>query len=140
MVMAAGQGASQVLAMTLLHGSQQLVAGLLAAAAGLSTDPAMLMHLGMPLALIAAAPAGCHAGLQLRSGHIGVVVGLAAHHPQRGRAHIGAVQAQADALGQLSHILLRQAVVGAGGAGLGAVRQRLDSSGQHDGVNIEVAG
>ncbi len=48
----------------LFQGVQELAAGLLAAPAGLGADPAVLMVLGMPLALIAAALADGHAGLQ----------------------------------------------------------------------------
>jgi len=41
----------------------------------------MLVHPGMPLALIAAASADGHAGLQQRPGDIGVVLRLAAGDP-----------------------------------------------------------
>jgi hypothetical protein len=41
----------------LSDGVQELPAGLLAAPAGLGADPAVLVHPGMPLALIAAVPA-----------------------------------------------------------------------------------
>ena len=93
----------------------------------------------MPLAFVPAAPAGRHARLKLGSGEVGVVVGLAACHPQGGRTDVGAVQARADALDQLGHLRLAEAVVGAGGAGLRAVRQRVDGGGQDLGVEVEVA-
>ena len=43
------------IARPLFHGVQELPADLLAATAGLSADPAVLVHLGMPLALVTAA-------------------------------------------------------------------------------------
>jgi hypothetical protein len=48
----------------LLHGCEQLPAGLLAAAACLSANPAVLVHLGVPLTLVPAALARRHACLQ----------------------------------------------------------------------------
>jgi hypothetical protein len=43
------------MARCLSDGVQQVPAGLLAAPAGVGADPAVLVHLGMPLALVAAA-------------------------------------------------------------------------------------
>src|SRR5215208_7841870 len=83
----------------LLHRGQQVVAGLLAATAGLGAEPAVLVHPGMPLAFVPAALADGHTRLEHRPGHVGVVLGLTADHPQRSRADIRAVQAQTDALG-----------------------------------------
>ena len=80
------------------HGIQELLAGLLA-------DPAVLVHPGMPLALIAAAPADGYAGLQQRPRDVGVVLGLAARYRCGGRADIGAVQAQPDALDHFGQVL-----------------------------------
>jgi hypothetical protein len=60
------------------HGLQELLAGLFAAPTGLLADPAVLVHPGMPPALIAAAPADSHAGLQQQPGDAGVALGLAA--------------------------------------------------------------
>src|SRR5258708_39727697 len=48
------------------HGGQELTAGPLAAPAGLGAHSAVLVHPGMPLALVAAGLAGGHAGLQER--------------------------------------------------------------------------
>ena len=56
----------------LFQGVQELPAGLLAAPAGLGADLAV-RHVGMPLALVTAALADRHAGLQQRLGDIGVV-------------------------------------------------------------------
>ncbi len=93
----------------------------------------------MPLALVAAALAAGHAGLQQRLGDVGVVLRLAAGDPGGGGADIGAVQAQPDARDHLGQVLLAQVGVGVGGAGLGAVGERVDGGGQHAGVDIDGA-
>jgi len=80
------------------HGGQHHTAGSLAAPAGLGADSAVLVHPGMPLALVAAALAGGHAGLQERPGDVGVVLGLAADDSDSSAADVGALQAQPDAL------------------------------------------
>src|SRR5260370_30430886 len=77
----------------LFQGVQELAAGMLAGPAGPGADPAVLMVLGMPLALIPAALADGHAGFQQRPGDAGLVVRLAAYHPNGGGAGLGAVQA-----------------------------------------------
>src|ERR671919_699092 len=110
----------------LVHGGQEFAAGLLAASTRLGAHPAVLVHLGMPLALVAAALAGGRAGLQQRLGDVGVVLGLAAADPDGGGADVGAVQAQPYALDQLGDVRLAQVVVGVGGAGLGALVDRVD--------------
>src|SRR5712692_6834851 len=79
------------------HGGQELTAGPLAAPAGLSAYSAVIVHSGMPLALVAAALAGGHAGLQERLGDVGVVLGLAADDSDSSAADVGALQAQPDA-------------------------------------------
>src|SRR5262245_41714149 len=65
----------------LLQDGQELPAGLLAPPAGLGTDAAVLVHVGMPLALVAAALAAGHAGLQQGPGDAGVVGRRAADDP-----------------------------------------------------------
>src|SRR5579859_6485273 len=114
----------------LFQGIQEFPAGLLAASAGLSADPAVL-HIGMPLALIAAALADGYAGLQQRPDEAGVVLRLAADHPCGGGADIDAVQAQPDAPDHLGHVLLAQVSGVVGIAGLDAVAERVDRGGQH---------
>jgi hypothetical protein len=57
---------------------QQLPAGLLATAAGLGAHPAVLMHPGMPFALVAAALTYRRANPKERLGNYGVVLRLAA--------------------------------------------------------------
>ena len=80
------------------HGGQELTAGPLAASAGLGAHSAVLVHPGMVLALVAAALAGGHAGLQERLGNVGVVLSLAADDSDSSAADVGALQAQPDAL------------------------------------------
>jgi hypothetical protein len=76
----------------LFQGAQELPAGLLAAPAGLGADPAVLVHPGVLLALIAAAPADGRAGLQQRPGDIGVVVCLAAGDLRGGGAETPVIE------------------------------------------------
>jgi len=90
----------------LAHGSQKITAGPLTAPAGLGAHPAVLVHLGMELALVAATLAGGRAGLQQRPGDIGVVLGLAAGDPDGSSADVGAVHAQPDALDKLNDVAL----------------------------------
>src|SRR5690242_12037421 len=89
----------------LLRGVQKPAAGLLAESAGLGADPAV-PHVSMPLALVTAALADGHAGLQQRPGDVSVVACRAADDRGGSRAHIGAVQAQPDAPDHLGHALL----------------------------------
>jgi hypothetical protein len=107
----------------LFPGIQELPAGLLAAPAGLGADPAV-RHAGMPLALIAAALADGHAGLQQRPGEAGAVHRLACYDPHGGGADIDAVQAQPDAPDHLGHVLLAQVSGVVSFAGLGPVAER----------------
>src|SRR5580658_8364072 len=91
--------------------------------------------MSVPLALIAAALADGHAGLQQRPGEAGVVLHLAAYDPRGGGADIDAVQAQPDAPDHLGHVLLAQVSGVVGIAGLGAVAQRVDGGGQYADVD-----
>src|SRR6478736_8241906 len=84
-------------AVRLFQGGQELPAGLLAAPAGLLADPAVRVHPGVPLALVAAALAAGHAGLEQGPGDAGVVDRGAAYDPDGGGADVGALQAQPDA-------------------------------------------
>ena len=113
----------------LFPGVQQFPAGAIATAAGLRADPAM-RHMGMPLALIAAALADGRAGPQQQPGGAGVKLRRAAEDPGGGGADIGAVQAQPDAFDHLGQVLLTQVSVGVGDAGLSAVAGRFDGGGQ----------
>jgi hypothetical protein len=63
-------------------------------------------------------------------------VGPSAHLLAGASADIGAVQAQADAPDHLGYVLSAQVYVGVGDAGLRAVVDRVDGSGQHGDVYI----
>src|SRR5256885_14804468 len=95
------------------EGGDQLLACLLATSARLRADPAVLVHLGVPLALVSAGPAGGHAGLEHSAGKVGVVAGMPGQHPARGVADVSAIQAGADALDQGGDPGLAQARIGA---------------------------
>jgi hypothetical protein len=95
---------------------------------------------GMPLALITAALADGHAGLQQRADHVGVVLRQAAYDPSSGGADIDAVQAQPDAPDHLGQVLRTQVSVDVGGTGLSAVSECIDSGSQHADVEAEVRG
>jgi predicted metal-binding membrane protein len=81
----------------LFQSIQKLPAGLFAASACLGADPAMGVHPGVPLALVAAAPADRHACLKQRLGDVGGVVSGTAGDLGGNGADVGAVQAQPDA-------------------------------------------
>lgn len=65
---AIGVQSADAIAMTvqalLFHGCEQLLAGLLAAAAGFGAHATVLVHRSVPLTLVPAAPARRHARLQ----------------------------------------------------------------------------
>src|SRR3546814_17182921 len=71
---------------------EEVTAGLLAAAADFGADAAVLVHVSMALALVAARLAGGRAGLQERPGHVGVVPGVSRQRVPGGHADVGAVQ------------------------------------------------
>ena len=76
----------------LLHRGEQPAARPLAAAAGFGADPAVLVVMGVPLALIPAGTAGCGAGLDGRAEDAKIGLRLARHHAAGGVAQIGAVK------------------------------------------------
>src|SRR5690242_3204996 len=78
----------------LSEGAQQVPARSLTAPAGLGADPAVFVHPRVPLTFVAAALAGCRAGLEERRNDAHVVLRLAADNPSGGDADIGAVQAE----------------------------------------------
>jgi predicted metal-binding membrane protein len=121
----------------LFQGIQQLQAGLFAAPARLRADPAMRVHPGVPLALVAAASADRHARLKQRLGDAGGVVRGTAGDVGGDGADVGAVQAQPDAPDHLADVLLAQVGVGVGDAGLRALSHRVDGRGQHVRVNVQ---
>ncbi len=95
----------------------ELLARLLATAARLATDPAVL-HVHFPcvvLALVAAAPACLGAGLKERLRELGVARELPREGSAGHLADVGAVEVQVDASRQLLDALLAEASIGAGG-------------------------
>jgi hypothetical protein len=109
------------------HLGQQLVARLLAAPTRLGADAAVLHAvLSVLLALVATALAGLHeCGDEVPAG-IGVVLGLARHHVRGSRAAVRAVEVQPDALDEAGDVRFRKTCIRAGGAGMAAVRQRVE--------------
>jgi len=116
-------GRDQIVRARLSSGGNRLnglTASLLAAAAGLCADPAMLMHGRMPLAFLAAGPTCLRARLERRHDHL-----LVAARPAGGEAsgrdtEVRTVEIEADALTQLVDHLLADTGVGAGCAALRA--------------------
>ena len=87
----------------------------------------MLVVVGMPLTLVPADSACPGAGLESGTCHLCVESRLARHYLAGGFAHPGTVEAEPYAAYQRLHILLTEAGVRAGGAGLGAVEASLDA-------------
>jgi hypothetical protein len=128
--------ASVVMTSFPLYKLQEVTAGFLASQAGLGADTAVLVPISVPLALIATALAKGRTGCQQERGS--AVICSATGDADGGSADIGAVQAQADAVDHLSHVLLVQVSIGVSGAGLGTVVERLNGCGQGGGVDAEV--
>src|SRR6476659_9756878 len=112
------------------HAARQFLAGLHAATAAFGADAAMFMHGCVPLALLGAQPAGGGADAEHASHHFVIETCPAGQDATGDVADVGAIEIQADALGQLVHHALRQAGVGAGSAGLGARITFLDAADQ----------
>src|SRR6185436_11860400 len=112
------------------HAARQFLAGLHAAAAAFRADAAMFMHGCVLPALLRAKPAGGGADAEHAAHHLVIGTGPAGHDAAGDAADVGAIEVEADALGQLLHHALRQAGVGTGGAGLGAGVTFLDAADQ----------
>jgi hypothetical protein len=122
-----------------LDGLEQRVAGLVAAPALLGAHAAVLhAALGMSLALVTAAPAAGDASGELRPGDVGIALGPSAHYPARGRADVGAVEVETNALDERLDPLLGEAAVSARGARLGAIRAGVDAARQQRLVDAQV--
>ena len=113
-----------------LYLGERLSAGLLAGATGFRTDPAMGVHLRMASAFLTAGGAGPHAGFNDRLQHLQIPPRAADGGLTGGKADIGAILVQPDALAKLRHHVLGEAGIGAGNAGLCAVEARLDAGDQ----------
>src|SRR5215207_615523 len=112
------------------HATCQFLAGLHAAAAAFRADAAMFMHGRVLLALLRAKPAGGGADAEHAAHHFVIGTCPPGHDAAGDVADVGAIEVQADALGQLLHHALRQAGVGTGGTGLGAGIAFLDAADQ----------
>ena len=110
---------------------EQVVACLLAAAAHLGADAAVLVVLGVVLALLAAGAAYRHARLNRCANDGDLGLGLAGHDAAGGVADVGAVEAPANAAHHLWHIALAQVRVGATRTHHGTVDAGLDTAHDH---------
>ncbi|KPF60530.1 hypothetical protein IP85_03660 [Rhizobium sp. AAP116] len=108
----------------------RLSAGLFASPAGLRTDAAMVMHLGMAAAFLAAGGAGTGAGLDETLQHLGIPPRAPYRRAPGGKADISAVLVQPDTLAQLVHHVFGKAGIGTGNAGLRAVEAGLNAGDQ----------
>src|SRR4051794_4117797 len=140
--LAMSTGAWRTASTDLTHRAEEIGAGLLAPAAGLGAQPAVLVMLGMPFALLGAYSAGLHAGLDEGPLHGYLDVRLARQHCPGGYADVGAVQVQPDAAHEVLQIVFGQVRVCAGGARLGAREALHDASheslaGRRLGVRLE---
>src|SRR5215213_4842676 len=113
-----------------------MAAAFRATRAGVGTDAAMLVLVGMTSALAGAGAAEGDASRQLGFQRLPVsgLVG-ARHDTAGGSANRGAIQIEPDAGDQGFDVLFRQAGVGAGGAGLQAERAGVDACSNGIGVS-----
>src|SRR2546423_3271182 len=110
---------------------EQVVAGLLTAAAHLGANAAVLVVLGVPLALFATGTARHHAALNGCADDAGVRRCLAGHDAAGGVAQIGAVEAKANTSHQLLRIALAEVGIGTAGTRGRTVDTRLDAAHHH---------
>ena len=107
---------------------EQVLACLLAAATHLGADAAVLVMLGVALALRTTG-AACHqAAFERCANHADVGRGLAGHDAAGVIADVRAVETEANAADQILHAGLAEVSVGAAGTGSGAVAARLDTA------------
>ena len=114
---------------------EQGLAGLLATAAHPGADAAVLMMLGVAIALRATGAACHHAAFERCAHHADVGRGLAGHDAAGGLADVRAVEAAANTADQILHAAFAEVGVGAAGTRGGAVGTRLDTAHEH----IEIA-
>ena len=114
---------------------EQGLAGLLATGAHPGADAAVLMMLGVAVALRMTGAARRQAAFERCANHAEVWRGLARHYATRGNADVGAVEAGANAADQILYPALAEVGVGAAGTRGGAVGTRLDTAHEH----VEIA-
>jgi hypothetical protein len=110
---------------------EQIVACLLAAAAHLATDAAVLVVFGVTLALLARGPAREHAGLNRCADDADLRHGQPDDDAACGIADVGAIEAQANAAHQLLQVALAEVGVGATRTDHSALAARLDAADAH---------
>ena len=110
---------------------EQAVARLLAAAAHLRADAAVLVVLGVALALLATGAASRHAGLNRCTDDGDIEGGLAGHDAAGCVAKVGAVETQANAAHQLRQLGLAEVRVGTARTHGRTVDASLDAAHDH---------
>jgi hypothetical protein len=110
---------------------EQVVARLLAAAAHLGASAAVLVVLGVALALLATGAACHHARLNRCADDADIRRALAGDDTAGGLANVSAVEAQANAAHQLLQVGLAEVGVGAARTRGGAVDAALDTANDH---------
>src|SRR5262249_49661179 len=109
---------------------EHVLAGVLAGAADLRTDTAVLVVVGVPLALRCTEATRLEARLDHRACQLRHELRLPAHDPACRDAHVAAVLAERDAAQQRQDIWFGSGRIAAGGAALRAVEARLDARDQ----------
>src|SRR5262249_48181678 len=104
--------------------------GVYAGAAGLLADGAMTMMRGVPGALVGAARAGTHTGLEKTMDDEFIPVRWTCEDPGRDLAQIRAGHAEGDARGHPGYVRLREIRVHARRARLKTLQARVDGRGQ----------
>lgn len=117
---------------------QEPVARLLAAAAGLGADAAVLVAVGVLLALLGTQSAGCAEGFDLLADERVLWLRLPGENAAGNRADVGTVEVGTDALAEPVELLLGEARVGAGRASLLALGARVDAV--YEGVEVTDGG
>lgn len=113
---------------------------MLATPARLSADLAVLVHPGVPLALISTRPTSGCARFKLRPGRRPIRLSLSRQEPSGGIAHVSTVQVEADATDEhLEVLLLSKASIGAGRTRLGTVAAGLDALAEQGLVDLRLA-
>src|SRR5918999_4101154 len=107
---------------------EQIAACLLAAAANLSADTAVVMVGRMAIALLGESTTCDNACLDRCADDSGVGLGLTGHDPAGRVARVGAVKIEPNAPDQLGHVRLAEAGVRAAGARGGTVEALLNAA------------
>ena len=116
---------------------EQILACALAAPALLGTQPAVLVVMGVALALLGAFPARDQAGLELVVLDPRVGISLAGEDARGRDAGVGAVEAEAQAALEVADLVLGERCVGADRAVRGAAAALVDAPSEHAYVDDE---